>query len=233
MARAGRELAVVHGPQLPAQRLLGDGEAELLPEPLDQIDQAPAHHAVDGRDRARIDPGHQGRAMRIGEPRRGPGRSAGPEALRSPRVEAQHPIAHDLQRHAADLSRLGPGGPIIDRRQSQKAPGLIGIPRALRQSAELGGIKVTAERDGNSHGDLQTGDRHRESYLCPPGNPPHESTRLRLGITGRISTLISRWSGPSLVLERNTSRFLTDTARAVCTVSESSSTGCVGPKKWP
>src|SRR3954454_25087186 len=54
MARAGRELAVVHGPQLPAQRLLGDGEAELLPEPLDQIDQAPAHHAVDGRDRARI-----------------------------------------------------------------------------------------------------------------------------------------------------------------------------------
>jgi hypothetical protein len=186
MARAGRELAVVHGPQLAAQRLLGDGEAELLPEPLDQIDQAPAHHAVDGWDRARIDPGHQGRAMRIGEPRRGPWCPAGPEALRSPSVEAQHPIAHDLQRHAADLSRLGPGGPIIDRRQSQKAPGLIGIPRALRQSAELGGIKVTAERDGNSHGDLQTGDRHRESYLCPPGNPPHESAKLRLGISLRF-----------------------------------------------
>ena len=183
MARAGRELAVVHGPQLPAQRLLGDGEAELLPEPLDQIDQAPAYHAVDGRDRARIDPGHQGRAMRIGEPRRGPWCPAGPEALKTPSVEAQHPIPHDLQRHAADLSRFGPGGPIIDRRQSQKAPGLIGIPRALRQSAELGGIKVTAERDGNSHGDLQTGDRHRESYLCPPGNPPQESTRLRLGMT--------------------------------------------------
>src|SRR3954453_23798359 len=111
-----------------------------------------------------------------------PGCPAGPEALRSPSVEAQHPIAHDLQRHAADLSRLGPGGPIIDRRESQKAAGLIGIPRALRQSAELGGIKVTAERDGNSHGDLQTGDRLRESYLCPPGNPPHESAKLRLGI---------------------------------------------------
>src|SRR3954447_2421762 len=102
-------------------------------------------------------------------------RGGAPGALRSPSVEAQHPIAHDLQRHAADLSRLGPGGPIIDRRQSQKAAGLIGIPRALRQSAELGGIKVRAERDGNSHGDLQTGDRLRESYLCPPGNPPHES----------------------------------------------------------
>ena len=57
MARAGRELAIVHGPQLPAQRLLGDGEAELLPEPLDQIDQAPAHHAVDGRDGALVNDG--------------------------------------------------------------------------------------------------------------------------------------------------------------------------------
>src|SRR5215217_6333078 len=48
--------------------------------------------------------------------------------------------------------------------------------------AELGGVKVGAERDGSGHGDLQTGDRHRESYLGPPGNPPHESTKLRLGI---------------------------------------------------
>jgi hypothetical protein len=109
--------------------------------------------------------------------------AAGPEALRSPRVEAQHPIAHDLQRHTANLSRFGPGGSIRDRRQSQKAPGLIGIPRALRQSAELGGVKVRAERDRNSHGDLQTGDRHRESYRCPPGKPPHESIKLRLGIS--------------------------------------------------
>ena len=47
----------------------------------------------------------------------------------------------------------------------------------------MGGIKVGSERDGNSHGDLQTGDRHRESHPCPPGNPPHESTKLRLGIS--------------------------------------------------
>ena len=136
MARAGRELAIAlaiaHGPQLAAQRLLGDGEAELLPEPLDQIDQAPAHHAVDGRDGTLIDDGLQGLSVLIGEPRRGPWCPAGQEALGSFGVEAQHPIAHDLQRHAADLSRLGPGGPIIDRRQSQKAAGLIGITRALR-----------------------------------------------------------------------------------------------------
>jgi hypothetical protein len=57
VARAGRELAIAHGPQFAAQGLLGDRDAELLPEPLDQINQASAHHAVDGRDGALIDDG--------------------------------------------------------------------------------------------------------------------------------------------------------------------------------
>ena len=127
MARAGRELAIVHGAQLPAQGLLGDRDAELLPEPLDQIDQPPAHHAVDRRKGTLIDDGLQSLSVLIVEPRRSPWCPAGPEALGSPRVEAQHPIAHDLQRHTADLSRFGAGGPLIDRGQSQKAPGLIGI----------------------------------------------------------------------------------------------------------
>src|SRR4051794_29497023 len=70
-----------------------------------------------------IDGGLQGLSVLIGEPRRGSWRPAGPEALRSPRVEAQHPIAHDLQRHTANLGRFGAGSPIIDRRQSQKTPG--------------------------------------------------------------------------------------------------------------
>jgi hypothetical protein len=128
MARTGRELAIVHGPQLAAQRLFGDGEAELLPEPLDQIDQAPAHHAVDGRDGTLVNDGLQGLSVLIVEPRRGPWRSAGQEPLGSVGVKAQHPIPHDLQRHAADLSRFGAGDPIIDRRQSHKAASLIGIP---------------------------------------------------------------------------------------------------------
>jgi hypothetical protein len=132
MARAGRELAIVHGAQLAAQRLLGDRDAELLPEPLDEIDQAPAHHAVDGRNGPLLDDGLQGLPVLLREPRRGARRSAGEEALRSFGVEAQHPIAHDLQRHTADLSRLRARGPLVDRGQSQKAPGLIGIPRALR-----------------------------------------------------------------------------------------------------
>jgi hypothetical protein len=57
MAGAGRELAIAHGPPFAAQGLLGDRDAELLPDPLDQITQAPAHPAVDGRDGALIDDG--------------------------------------------------------------------------------------------------------------------------------------------------------------------------------
>jgi hypothetical protein len=55
VAWPGRELAIAHGPQLPAQGLLGDGDAELLEDPLRQIDQPPAHHTVDRRDWAALD----------------------------------------------------------------------------------------------------------------------------------------------------------------------------------
>jgi hypothetical protein len=36
-----------------AERLFGDREAELLENPLRQVDQPPAHYAMDRRDRAR------------------------------------------------------------------------------------------------------------------------------------------------------------------------------------
>ena len=52
MTRAGRELAIAHRPQLAAQGLLGDRDPELVEHPLHEIDQAPAHDPVYGRDRA-------------------------------------------------------------------------------------------------------------------------------------------------------------------------------------
>lgn len=63
MTWPGRELAVAHGAQLPAERLLGDADAELLEDPLRQIDQSPAHHAVDSRDRATLD--HAGNRLAL------------------------------------------------------------------------------------------------------------------------------------------------------------------------
>jgi DDE superfamily endonuclease len=48
---AGREAAISHCPQLAAERLGGDRDAELLEDPLAKIDQPPAHNAVDRRQR--------------------------------------------------------------------------------------------------------------------------------------------------------------------------------------
>jgi hypothetical protein len=55
MTWPGRQLAIAHGAQFSAQRLLGDGDAELFVYPLRQVDQPPAHHAVNRRDRAALD----------------------------------------------------------------------------------------------------------------------------------------------------------------------------------
>jgi hypothetical protein len=46
VARPGRESAVAHGAQFPAERLLGDRDAEFLEDPLRQIDQPLADNIV-------------------------------------------------------------------------------------------------------------------------------------------------------------------------------------------
>src|SRR4051794_30597393 len=151
MARTGRELAIVHGPQLTRQRLLGDGDPELLPEPCDQIDQTPAHHAVDGRNGPLLDDGLQGRAMRVGEFRGLAGRLAVDQALGPMGVELHHPVAHDLHRDPAEPGCRGAGCPLIDRGQGQKAPRLRAVLGRAGDRAQRLGIKVCPER--NRHGE--------------------------------------------------------------------------------
>ena len=151
VARTGRELAIVHGAQLPAQGLLGDRDPELLPEPLDQVDQTPAHHAVEGRDGPLLDDGLQGRAMRVGELGGLARRLAVDQALGPMGVELHHPVAHDLHRDPADPGRLGAGCPLIDRGQRQQAPRLRAILGRAGDRAQRSGIKVCPER--NRHGE--------------------------------------------------------------------------------
>ena len=87
VARPGRELAIAHGAQLPAERLLGDGDAELLEDPLRQIDQPPAHHAVNRRDRATLDHPGDRLALAIIELGGLAWRLAVQQTVRAPRVE--------------------------------------------------------------------------------------------------------------------------------------------------
>jgi len=88
VARSGREFAVAQGPQLPAERLLGDRDAEFLEYPLRQIDQPPAHHAVDRRDRTTFDHAGQRLALDIVELGRLSWRLAVQKTVRPARVEA-------------------------------------------------------------------------------------------------------------------------------------------------
>ena len=115
VARTGRQFAVAQGAQFPAERLLGDGDAELLEYPLRQIDQPPAHYAVDSRDRAALDHPHNGLALHIVELRWLTRRFAVQETVGTPRVEPQHPIPDDLKSDAADLRGLYPLRAVVDR----------------------------------------------------------------------------------------------------------------------
>ena len=55
MAWTRRQLAIAHGAQLAAQRLLDDRHAIFVEQPLDQIYDPPAHHTMRRRDRALLD----------------------------------------------------------------------------------------------------------------------------------------------------------------------------------
>src|SRR5215207_609790 len=151
MARTGRELAIVHGPQFARQRLLGDRDAELLPDPLDEVDQTPAHHAVEGRNGPLLDDGLQGRAMGVGELGGLSRRLAVDQALGPMGVELHHPVAHDLHRDPADPGRRGAGCSIVDRGQGQETPRLRAVLRRAGDRAQRSGIKVCPER--NRHGE--------------------------------------------------------------------------------
>ena len=65
VAWPGRELAIPHGAQLPAERLLGDADAELFLDPLAEIDNPPADDAMDARNRAALQDRLQCSAVRV------------------------------------------------------------------------------------------------------------------------------------------------------------------------
>jgi hypothetical protein len=54
MAWTRRELAKAHRAQFPAERLHGDRDTKLLENPLAEIDEPPAHDAVNRRDWAAL-----------------------------------------------------------------------------------------------------------------------------------------------------------------------------------
>ena len=82
-----------------------------------------------------FDDGSQGRPLGLVQERSSARGLAVDQPGRAPGVDAQHPVAHALQGHAADPRGLGAGCAFVDRCQSPKTPGLIGITRLFGQGA--------------------------------------------------------------------------------------------------
>src|SRR6476619_1443528 len=179
MARPARTLSIVHRPQLAAQRLLGDRDAELLPQPSHQIDQTPAHHAVDSRDRASLELRLECGSMRVVEPGGLTGRLAVDQPVGTTLVEFHHPVPHDLQPNPADPGRLGARSPVINRGQRQQTARLRSVLGPAGKRAHSGGIEVSPAR--NRHGEPPS---FATSNLTrfPLTSPPYESPTQGLGI---------------------------------------------------
>jgi len=112
---------------------------------LHEIDQAPAHHAVDGGNGTLLDDLLQCATLLIIENEASSRRLAVQEPRRALDVEAQHPVPHGLQADAANPGRISARPTLVNRSQRQKPPDLVGITRPLGQPAKTGGVEVRAK----------------------------------------------------------------------------------------
>ncbi len=147
MARTGRQFAVAHGSQLPAHGLLGNPDPEFLPYPLAQINKPPAHETMDGSGRAALYHRRQCRTVRVAQPRRLAGRLAVDQPIGPLVVELHHPVTNDLQRHPANLRRVGSRPAVIDRGQGKKPARLRGILCPSCQRSQLTSVEISPEWD--------------------------------------------------------------------------------------
>ena len=66
-------------------------------------------------------------------------------------IELHHSVADDLKRHAPDPGRLGPGCPVIDRRERQKTTRMRSMLAPPRRRTQRRSIKIGSK--GKRHGE--------------------------------------------------------------------------------
>ena len=136
------ELAIAHGPDFAAERLLAHRNAKLLPQPLRQIAQTPANDAVEIGCRPTLDGLRQGRTLLIVQPRLLTGSLTVDQAVRAAFVEAYDLVPNNLERNIAEAGGIGTRASIVDRRQRQQSARLSGILRLPRQPPQTVSIKI-------------------------------------------------------------------------------------------
>ena len=154
MARPGGELAIPKRAQFAADRLRADRDAEFFPDPLGQIGQPSAHHAMHGGKRPALDHRRQGLPLGCVQSPRRTRRLAVDQAVGAARVEFHHPVAHDLQAHPADPRRVAARAAVVDRRQRQPPPRLIRVAGPPRALPKISRGEVRTQRQGGTMANL-------------------------------------------------------------------------------
>ena len=126
----------------PAHGGFSQRDAEFVPNPLRQILEPPAHHAMDRRDRPLLNDLHQRPALAVVELGGFTRRLAVDQAARPFRIEAQDPIADDLKPDAADPRRIRAPAAVIDLCQGNKPTALPRILRSLGQAPQIRSLKI-------------------------------------------------------------------------------------------
>ena len=183
MPRPCRELAIAKSAKFAADRLHADRDTELLPYPLRQIDQTPANHPVDGWDRPTLNLFRQRAPLRCAHQGRRSWRPAVDQAVRALRIEAHHPVPHDLQAHTANTSGIATRATFINRRQSQEPPGLIGIARLASMPAQITGGKSGRSGRGAAVSNVLLFDI--VNHICPASASLRESHTTGFGMSLR------------------------------------------------
>lgn len=141
MFRPGSQLAIIHGPDFAAQRLLAHRNAKLLPKPLRQIAQTPENDAVEKGCRLMLNGMGQGRTLPIVQARRMTGSLAIDQVLVAAFVKAHDPVPNDLQRDIAETGGIETRATLVDRSECEQTSCLGCVLRLPRQSPQTLAIK--------------------------------------------------------------------------------------------
>ena len=166
-----RQLAVAHRTQVAAQGLLAHRHAVFVKQPLDQVDDPPAHHPMRGRDRASFDNLGQ-RPLVLGTKYRARARRlAVQQPIRALDIEPQNPVPNRLQTNAANPRRFVPCPTIVNYRQRQQPSNLVRVPAQSRQSSKASPVKIVPKPNRRRHRNPPKA-HDVESDYHQIGNPP-------------------------------------------------------------
>jgi hypothetical protein len=122
MLWAGAQFAKAQGIQFAPKRLTTDGDAMFLPKPLGQIDQSPAHNAIEIGNRTSLDRIDKRLALLIIQKRFTSFRPSRFQTIWTVQIETLNPVTDDLQSNPAQRCCLTARTTFVDNRQ---APGTI------------------------------------------------------------------------------------------------------------